>query len=88
MENYSYESYTVKELENLDIITRIEDERNESKVAITKLIKENIALQKYKHTNNSGDMGRYEQLYHNLRNSKLGKIQTKYWTWRNRRRSR
>lgn len=88
LENYSYESYTEKELENLDIITRIEDERNESKVAITKLIKENIALQKYKHTNNSGDMDRYEQLYHNLRNSKLGKIQTKYWTWRNRRRSR
>ena len=88
LENYSYESYTEKELENLDIITRIEDERNESKVAITKLIKENIALQKYKHANNSGDMGRYEQLYHNLRNSKLGKIQTKYWTWRNRRRSR
>ncbi|RIL46961.1 hypothetical protein BUY93_12620, partial [Mammaliicoccus fleurettii] len=68
----------------LDIITNFQEERKESKSAIVRLINENINLQK---NHKKEEKAQYERLYHNLRNSKLGKIQTKYWSWRNRRKS-
>ena len=65
------------------MITNFQEERKESKSAIVRLINENISLQKQiKRRKNQ-----YERLYMNLKNSKLGKIQTKYWSWRNRRKS-
>lgn len=85
-----FSKYSDLELEQLDLISRFKEERNESKSAIVRLIKENIILQK-----NAKDAGEYQQysssqyekLYTNLKNSKLGKIQTKYWSWKNRRSS-
>ena len=68
----------------LDMITNFQEERKESKSAIVRLINENISLQK---TNKNEEKNQYERLYMNLKNSKLGKIQTKYWSWRNRRKS-
>lgn len=84
LESSSYEDYNELELEQLDMITNFQEERKESKSAIVRLINENITLQK---SNKKEDKLQYERLYHNLRNSKLGKIQTKYWGWRNRRKS-
>ncbi|WP_239750772.1 hypothetical protein [Mammaliicoccus sp. H-M34] len=84
LESISYENYNELELEQLDIITNFQEERKESKSAIVRLINENINLQK---SHKKEEKAQYERLYHNLRNSKLGKIQTKYWSWRNRRKS-
>ncbi|HCN59973.1 MULTISPECIES: hypothetical protein [Mammaliicoccus] len=84
LESISYENYNELELEQLDIITNFQEERKESKSAIVRLINENINLQK---NHKKEEKAQYERLYHNLRNSKLGKIQTKYWSWRNRRKS-
>ncbi|WP_323702799.1 hypothetical protein [Mammaliicoccus sp. Dog046] len=82
LESMNYEQYNDLELEQLDTITNFQEERKESKSAIVRLINENIALQK---TTVKEDTKQYERLYNNLRNSKLGKIQTKYWSWRKRR---
>ena len=65
------------------MITNFQEERKESKSAIVRLINENISLQKQIKRRKA----QYERLYMNLKNSKLGKIQTKYWSWRNRRKS-
>lgn len=84
LEAKQYENYNELTLEQLDMITNFQEERKESKSAIVRLINENISLQK---TNNKEEKAQYERLYMNLKNSKLGKIQTKYWSWRNRRKS-
>ncbi len=84
LESISYENYNELELEQLDIITNFQEERKESKSAIVRLLNENIKLQKGQ---KKEEKVQYERLYNNLRNSKLGKIQTKYWSWRNRRKS-
>lgn len=84
LEAKQYENYNELTLEQLDMITNFQEERKESKSAIVRLINENISLQK---TNKKEEKAQYERLYMNLKNSKLGKIQTKYWSWRNRRKS-
>ncbi|UXV31466.1 hypothetical protein [Mammaliicoccus sciuri] len=84
LEAKQYENYNELTLEQLDMITNFQEERKESKSAIVCLINENISLQK---TNKNEEKNQYERLYLNLKNSKLGKIQTKYWSWRNRRKS-
>ncbi|MCD8882524.1 hypothetical protein MUA27_10130 [Mammaliicoccus sciuri] len=84
LEVKQYENYNELTLEQLDMITNFQEERKESKSAIVRLINENISLQK---TNKKEEKAQYERLYMNLKNSKLGKIQTKYWSWRNRRKS-
>ncbi|MBF9297131.1 MULTISPECIES: hypothetical protein [Mammaliicoccus] len=84
LEAKQYENYNELTLEQLDMITNFQEERKESKSAIVRLINENISLQK---TNKNEEKNQYERLYMNLKNSKLGKIQTKYWSWRNRRKS-
>ena len=84
LEAKQYENYNELTLEQLDMITNFQEERKESKSAIVRLINENISLQK---TNKKQEKAQYERLYMNLKNSKLGKIQTKYWSWRNRRKS-
>ncbi|WP_353462424.1 hypothetical protein PYH58_10260 [Mammaliicoccus sciuri] len=84
LEAKQYENYNELTLEQLDMITNFQEERKESKSAIVRLINENISLQK---TNKNEEKNQYERLYLNLKNSKLGKIQTKYWSWRNRRKS-
>ena len=57
------------------MITNFQEERKESKSAIVRLINENISLQKQIKKKKKAQ---YERLYMNLKNSKLGKIQTKY----------
>ncbi len=84
LEAKQYDNYNELTLEQLDMITNFQEERKESKSAIVRLINENISLQK---TNKKEEKAQYERLYMNLKNSKLGKIQTKYWSWRNRRKS-
>nr|WP_263313761.1 hypothetical protein [Mammaliicoccus sp. Marseille-Q6498] len=86
-----YTHYSELELQQLDIISNFQQERNDSKKTIVRLIKENMVLEK--NAKNAGvkqqhASSQYENLYNNLKNSKLGKIQTKYWSWKKRRASK
>lgn len=70
-----------EELEDIlmyDLLKNIEKERNISKNNMIKLLKENLNLQE-ELTNKSERITRLTQLYNNLKNSKLGKLQTKIW---------
>ena len=76
----------------IHLVNSYESEREKSKNIIINLMNENKALletleKKEKPKNNcSYENKNYKQLYQNLRLSKLGKIQTAYWRYRNRRR--
>ncbi|WP_271402320.1 hypothetical protein [Salinicoccus roseus] len=69
---------TIEDILFEDLLLNIERERKQSKNNMIKLLKESLEYQK-EMEKLKARLDRVAQLYSNLKNSKLGKIQTKIW---------
>lgn len=77
------DSFGKEDRKYISIVSYFQQEREQSKNIIKKLIEENMQL--LSKDSSYQKLQSYKKRYFNLRHSKLGNLQVKYWAFRNRR---